>query len=218
MKHLALFGGTFSPIHQGHINMARALQEHFQFDQFIFLPNKAPVIDKLATASSSDRLKMLQLALAPYPLFKIDERELHRKTPSFMIETLLSLHKELGNSLTKITLIIGMDSFLQFHRWHDWKTLFTLCNLIVLKRPKCRIDLPAPLREELAKGSIHAITDEKELTQTCGGFYYFDAGAYNFSSTTLRELIAAGQDVSNFIPPSVLDYIKDNALFGYRKP
>ena len=214
MKHLALFGGTFSPVHYGHINVVLALQEQFKFDEFVFLPNKSPVMDKITTVSASDRLTMLRLALAPYPFFSIDERELNRSTDSYTIETLMSLHQALKDKLTRITLIIGMDSFLQFHRWRDWKKIFSLCNLIVLERPGCEMVMPEPLRAEAAKGAIRLINDPMELIGSCGGIYFFNAGAYDVSSTKIRELIAAGEDVSAFLPPKVLNYIKQKRLFG----
>lgn len=213
-KHIALFGGTFCPIHNGHIEVALFLQKYFQFDAFLFLPNKAPTLDKTATASLEQRLAMLKLALAPYPVFTIDRREAKRSTPSFMVDTLKSLREELGGDVA-ISLIIGMDSFQQFHRWHDWQKIFVLCNLIVIDRPDAReTQPPEPLRKLLAKGQIHQLTDSKALSLAKrGGFYRCNAGAYPMSSTMICKLIQSGGDASPFLPPAVLKYIQEKNLF-----
>lgn len=214
-KHIALFGGTFCPVHNGHIGVALFLQKHFHFDQFLFLPNKAPTLDKTATATLEQRLAMLELALAPYPIFKIDRRELNRNTPSYMVKTLESLRDELNDEKAAISLIIGMDSFQQFHRWHQWQKIFTLCNLIVLERPdEIQTRPPEPLRKLLSKGEIEQITDPTTLSSTKRrGFYYCNAGAYPISSSMIRKLIQSGKDTSSFLPSKVLHYIKDNHLF-----
>lgn len=213
-KHIALFGGTFCPIHNGHIGVALFLQDYFHFDAFLFLPNKAPILDKTATASVEQRLAMLELALAPYPFFTIDKREANRATPSFMIDTLKSLRAELGNDIA-ISLIIGMDSFQQIHRWHDWEKIFTLCNLIVLDRPGAEeIHLSEPLRNLLIANCIHQITDPKDLSSTQrGGFYRCNAGIYPISSTMICGLIQSGGDAGPFLPPAVLKYIQEKSLF-----
>lgn len=213
-KHIALFGGTFCPIHNGHIGLALFLQDYFHFDSFLFLPNKSPTLDKTATASVEQRLAMLELALAPYPFFTIDRREVNRATPSFMIDTLKSLRAELGNDIA-ISLIIGMDSFQQLHRWHDWESIFTLCNLIVLDRPGAReTHLSAPLRNLQITNCIYQITDPQNLSSTQrGGFYRCNAGKYPISSTMICGLIQSGRDASLFLPPAVLEYIKENNLF-----
>ena len=91
VNSIAVYGGTFSPIHRGHIEVARFLQAKFTFDEFKFLPNQSPVLDKSASAPVAHRLAMLRLALAPYPQFSIDQREVERPSPSYMIDTLKSL-------------------------------------------------------------------------------------------------------------------------------
>ena len=212
-KHIALFGGTFCPIHNGHLGVALFLQHYFHFDAFYFLPNKAPTLDKIATASLEQRLAMLEIALAPYSFFTIDRREVNRATPSFMIDTLKSLRAELGEG-TAISLIIGMDSFKQLHRWHDWQNIFTLCNLIVMERPGEELALAEPLRNLLASKQIQQITEPKTLcSKKRGGFYLCNAGVYPISSTMICGLIQSGGDASAFLPPAVLEYIQEKNLF-----
>jgi nicotinate-nucleotide adenylyltransferase len=214
-KHIAVFGGTFCPIHNGHIGVALFLQEQFHFDQFLFLPNKAPTLDKTAAASLEHRLAMLELALAPYPMFTIDKREINRPTPSYMIETLESMRCELDDEKAAISLIIGMDSFQQFHRWHAWQKIITRCNLIVIDRPgEIKAHPPEPLRKLMQEKRLQQIFDAKLLFSTKReGFYRVNAGAYAISSEMIRLRIKSGQDIKPFVPASVLQYIKENHLF-----
>ncbi len=205
-KHIAIFGGTFSPIHNAHIDVAIFLQDYFKFDQFIFLPNKAPTLDKTTEMSLADRLAMLELALAPYPRFTIDLRETHRSTPSYTVDTLMSFREEWGNEVA-MSFIIGMDNFKQFERWQDWEKILTLCNLIVISRPSEK-EFPASI-------CIPEITDPHLLsTDTRGGFYRCNAGTYTTSSTLVRNLIRSGEDASTHLPPSVLNYIVQKKLFN----
>ncbi len=212
LKHIAVFGGTFCPVHNGHIGIALFLQKKFHFDQFLFLPNKAPTLDKTAEASIEQRLAMLELALAPYPMFTVDKREINRPTPSYTVETLESLRNELDDETVAISLIIGMDSFQQFHRWHSWQKIITLCNLIVIDRPG---EIKAHPPELLIKEEkFQEIFDAKLLSSTKrGGFYRVNAGAYAISSAMIRLCIKSGKDINPFVPASVLQYIKKNHLF-----
>jgi len=213
-KHIALFGGTFCPVHNAHLAVALFLQAYFQFDEFIFLPNKTPTLDKTATASPEERLAMLDIALAPYPFFTIDKRELNRTTPSYTVDTLVSIRKDLDDK-TAISFIMGMDNFKQLHRWHDWQKILTLCNIIVIDRPNNENPQhPEPLSLPLIADNIYEIVDPKRLSTTNrGGFFRCHAGTYAISSTTIRNLIRAKGDAGAYLPPAVLNYIKKNHLF-----
>jgi nicotinate-nucleotide adenylyltransferase len=213
--HIAILGGTFCPVHKGHIQVALRLQQHFKFDRFLFIPNKAPVFDKEIAISTEHRLAMLELALAPYPELTIDRREINRPTPSFMVDTIKSIRDELADDTIAISLIMGEDCFQEFHRWHHWQTLLSLCNLIVIERPNIEpIGLPAPLKEYIVSGDLIELMDATELLAgKRGGFFRCHAGAYPFSSTHIRELIQKNQDLSTFLPPEVIHYIEINNLF-----
>lgn len=215
VKHIALYGGTFCPIQNAHIRLALFLQRQFKFDEFRFLPNKEPVLQKRATASLTHRLAMLELALAPYKEFMLDRREVNRSTPSFMVDTLDDMRKELGDKPHVISLIIGADNFLNIHHWHDWKRLFTLCNLIVIERPGYALEsLPAPLKEQFMSHHLHEINHPSEISLSdTGGFYRCNAGLYEVSSSMVRDLIEAGKDVGAYLPGPVLEYIKTHRLF-----
>ena len=135
MNNILIYGGSFDPPHLGHIKTASAVQKKFNFDTFFFVPCKQPVLKSKSIASSAQRLDMLKLALTSYSQFEfqIDTRELDRDTPSFMLDTLTSFQEEYKNKAS-ITLLLGMDAFLELPRWHQWKKILTCCDLLVMQR------------------------------------------------------------------------------------
>lgn len=211
MQNLILFGGTFDPPHLGHLNTALAVQNHFHFERFIVLPCKLPVLKKASTASSEQRVHMLKLTFQPYPEFEIDLREIHRETPSFMVDTLQSLRNELGSEIP-ITLLLGRDAFLQLPQWYKWEKILELCNLLVIQR--------ACTEEVAISGQLstlvkqHEVTDKSELLkQPFGKIYQYNAGEYPISSSELRQKIARDEDVAPYLPEGVYQYIKNQTLY-----
>jgi len=157
---------------------------------------------------------MLKLALAPYPQFSIDQRELDRPTPSYMIDTLQSLKAEYGVD-TSFTLIIGMDNFQHFHRWRDWETILRLSNLIVLERPNTDSQ---GLNEALKKTRIPIRDNPHDLFAGHGQAYFCDAGYYDISSTAIRRLLQNGKIEGRYlqenVPANVLSYIQNRKLYS----
>ncbi len=178
MNNIIIYGGTFDPLHNGHLNTALAVQAQFHFERFIFLPCKTPLIKKAASASSEQRVHMLQLALQNIPEFSIDNREIIRDTPSYMVDTLKSFRKELGESIS-ITLCLGMDAFIQLPKWHSWQEIISLSNLLILKRAEIKDDTIEASLENLLKN--HEVFNKTYLlTQPHGAIYRIDAGSTPF--------------------------------------
>lgn len=203
MKRILIYGGSFDPPHLGHIKTACAVQKKFMFDKFLFVPCKQSVLKSDSIATPEQRLDMLKLALTPYPAFgfKIDTRELDRETPSFMIETLTSFQQEYKHHAS-FTLLLGMDSFLDLTRWHQWKKILTLCDLLVMQRAgeQQRQKLPSELETALN-------------TSSCK-LNFIDAGSYFIASSTLRERIKSGEKLEdNLLSELVYDYIKVHQLY-----
>ena len=210
MNNLIIYGGSFDPLHNGHLNTALNVQNAFHFDQFIFLPCKTPVLKNANMASSEQRVLMLELAIAPYPDFEISLEEVMRPTPSFMVDTLEFFRKQLPDCA--ITLLIGMDSFLQLPQWHSWQKILTLSNLLVMTRPQVDEQRAGELIKNLLL--THEVTDKRALlTNRFGKIYRYNAGEYDVSSTWLREQIRSGVDIEPYLPASVYQYIKKQGLY-----
>ena len=211
-QHLVIFGGTFDPPHIGHIHTALAVQAHIPFARFIFLPCKTPVLKDNSVATPSQRVQMLTLALAPYSTFSVDQREILRDTPSFMIDTLKSFREEFGEQIP-ITLLLGMDAFLALPQWHDWQHLLAHCHLLVMQRQEA---MPTKIPKELMTLlQQHEVRNKMDLlSKPFGRIYQFDAGDYPISSRVLREKMKAGEDVRAFLPSSVYHYAVLNKIYA----
>lgn len=212
MHNLVIYGGSFDPVHYGHLKTALAVQQALNFDRFLFLPCKTPLLKKTTMASSAQRLDMLALALQPYPRFAIDSQEIERDTPSYMVDTLQNIRR-LGGQNLAITLLIGMDTFLQLPQWHAWQQLMDLSHLLVIHRPGAveKASIAPVLQALLITRETH---DKKELlTQPYGKIYRLDAGQYDISSTWLRQQINQGLSIENYVPAAVNQYIKEQALY-----
>lgn len=211
LKNLILFGGTFDPVHCGHLNIAIKVQQAFHFEQFNFLPCKLPVLKNASSASAADRVAMLSLAIENYKqdaAFFIDEREINRKTPSYMIYTLEDIRKEYKDSLA-LTLMLGADAFMHLPQWYQWQKIITLANLLIIAREPT-MPLDATLISLLEK---HETQEKKYLLKASHGYIYrFDAGNYPISSTLIRHHIASHKALD--LPKKVEDYIFKNHLYA----
>ena len=211
IHNILIFGGSFDPPHLGHLNTALTIQNHIQLERFIFLPCKAPILKKITIASCEQRIHMLKLALESHSQFEIDLREIHRKTPSYMVNTLKSFRDELGNNIS-ITLLIGMDAFLQLPQWHAWQELLDLSHILVMKR--AQIDTQVMPKQVSALLNSNEVFDKAELlTKPYGKIYQYNAGEYAISSTALRQKINAGEDVRLYLPEAVYQYLIKKKIY-----
>lgn len=210
MNSIAIFGGAFDPIHNGHLQTSFTIQEHFNFDSYIFLPCKTPTIKPATKATSEQRIEMLRCAIANHQHFKLDLREIKRASPSYMVETLASFREEYPKA--SISLIIGYDAFLLLPQWHQWRKIIMLAHLIVINRSAFA---KQPISEIMQKFlENYQNKNKKELLNTqAGHVFLFDAGNYDISSTSIREDIKKGADVKNKLPYSVYEYIKHQGLY-----
>ncbi|MBI2785398.1 MAG: nicotinate-nucleotide adenylyltransferase [Legionella longbeachae] len=210
MQSIAIFGGTFDPIHNGHLQTSITIQAYFKFDSYFFLPCKTPTIKPPSFASSKQRIHMIKLAIHNHRHFRIDLREIERHTPSYMVETLTSFRLEYPQA--SITLILGYDAFLSLPNWFEWEKLITLANLLVLNRPEYAMQASPEIMQNFLKQ--HQKMNEAALLNTqAGSVFLFNAGNYEISSTMLREKIKKGIDVQNQLPHSVYEYIKNQELY-----
>lgn len=208
MHSLALFGGTFDPIHNGHIQTSLRVQSCFQFDSYIFLPCKIPAIKPPSLASSQQRIDMLQLAIKTHPEFKLDLREINRDTPSYMYETLKSFREEYP--MDSVTLILGYDAFISLPKWHQWEKIISLAHLLVIDRQAwSQEEMPEVLQQLVQKHLANA----PRLSEPAGSICFFDAGHYEFSSTEIRAAIKQQSDITSKLPKEVSRYITEKELY-----
>lgn len=216
--NVLIYGGSFDPIHHGHLKTAVNIQNFFHFDHVKFLPCKLSPIPKPSqfTASPQDRVEMLKRALTAYPHsyhFEIDGREIQRQTPSYTVTTLMAYRKELGEE-TPITLVLGVDALHQLPQWHQWEKLIHLANFLVINRssyPDKTITMPEAIKNLVEQ---HETRDPKALLTTAHGLiYHFDAGNFEISSSLIRKLHQENKELTPFLPQAVIDYLIEKKLY-----
>lgn len=207
---IGLYGGTFDPIHFGHLRTALDVQQTLGLDQLRFLPCGVPPHRPAPAASPAQRLAMVREAVRDEPGLQVDDRELQRPGPSYMVDTLQSLRDELG--ATPLGLILGMDAFRALETWHRWQHLLERAHLIVMQRPGAQ----APAAGDLA-GLVrgHRVTDGAELwARPAGGILFLPVRQLDISATEIRQLLARGQSPRYLLPDGVLELIRAQQLYG----
>jgi nicotinate-nucleotide adenylyltransferase len=209
-KLIAYFGGSFDPIHQGHLATARELVDIFALAKLVFLPAALSPL-KQQSLASEHRVAMLKLAIQDDSVFALDEQELHRPQPSYTIDTLRCLRTQYGTQ-QPLAFIMGMDSFLSLPKWRDWQQLTDFAHLIVVSRP----DYDAQFRTELQAWLNNRRCNDRLLLeyQTHGLVYFVATQPHAVSSTDIRARLALGQNTSATLPPRVAAYIQLHHLYG----
>lgn len=212
-KLSAWFGGTFDPIHTGHLNCARELATIVGLETVTLLPNNVPPHRPQPEASAEQRVIMLKLATRNDPLFSIDTRELERDTPSWTIETLELLRAEHGNT-APLAFIIGQDSLLSINRWERWQEIIEHCHLLVAQRPGYASRHPDSKVQAWIER--HQITDVEQLqTQAAGGIYLANTSFYSISATDIRRRLHLGISCQSLLTPEVIEYITRTGLYRH---
>ncbi|SMF94048.1 nicotinate-nucleotide adenylyltransferase [Methylomagnum ishizawai] len=211
---IGIYGGTFDPIHYGHLRTALEAKEILGLDQLRLVPCQIPPHRATPGATPAQRLALLEAALADAePGFRIDTRELERPGPSYMVDTLESIRAEIGDT-EPLCLIAGLDAFLQLHRWHRWRDLPGLAHIAVLRRPGAAPDFPAELRTWLDR---RLASDPGALrTRACGKIHFIEVSQLEISATRIRAALAQGLSARYLLPDAVLRSIQTLGL--YRPP
>ena len=207
---IGLFGGTFDPVHIGHVQSARELKQLLQLDELRLLPCHRPPHRATPGVSSDARLAMVELAVADEPGLSVDGRELSRDAISYTVDTLSELRSELGDQ-PALCLIMGTDAFAGLTQWHRWSALLAMAHIIVMARP----DSVMPNDEELAALLAERRINNPDLLsdQPAGHILLVSLTAYPVSATSIRRLIAKGDSVESQLAPAVLDYIEQHQLY-----
>ncbi|XYX39649.1 nicotinate-nucleotide adenylyltransferase [Candidatus Erwinia dacicola] len=214
IKLHALLGGTFEPIHYGHLQPAEALAAKVGLQKVTLMPNNVPPHRPQPEATPAQRVEMVRLAIAGNPLFELDMREMQRSTPSYTLETLEELRAERGPR-QPLAFIIGQDSLLTIHKWHRWQELLSFCHLLVCQRPGYRSEMETP---ELQRWrDEHLTRDALLLQQTpAGKVFLAETPLVDISATEIRTRRHQDKSSSDLLPSAVSDYIDREGL--YRNP
>jgi nicotinate-nucleotide adenylyltransferase len=209
MRPIGILGGTFDPIHYGHLRTAFELLQMLRFEEVRFIPCGDPPHRGATFAPAALRLDMVRLATRDEPGFVVDDRELRRAGLSYSVDTLESLREEFpGRSLCLIT---GMDAFLGLPTWHRWDEILDFAHIIVAHRPGWL----AP--DEGALGTLLAerrTRDQNDLHETCEGSIYVHAVTQlEIASTEIRSLVAGGYDPRYLMPDAVREVIMESSCY-----
>jgi nicotinate-nucleotide adenylyltransferase len=208
---IGLIGGTFDPIHFGHLRMAQELQDILGLQQVRFIPSASPPHKRTTAASATHRAEMVRLAIADNPAFSLDLCELERAGPSYTIDTLLSLRKALGDQIP-LCLCMGSDAFMQLHTWHRWQELLDHCHIILVQRPNHRQLTLSEILQQLLQD--HYTEHIDDLRQKSNGHISMQAiTALDISATAIRESYRQGHSLRYLMPEAVIAYILANGLY-----
>jgi nicotinate-nucleotide adenylyltransferase len=202
-------GGTFDPIHHGHLRVALDVVDELGFAEVRLLPSRQPPHRATPGATPSQRLAMLGEAIGDQPGLSIDRRELDRSGPSYMLDTLKSLRVELPN--TPLCLLIGRDAFNELPTWYCWRELFDQTHFLVLERPG---HLPSMSTELHAELQGRRVTRPDQLQQQRAGLVLtWQATQLAISATRIRGMIAGGYSPRYLLPDPVIHYIHAHKLY-----
>lgn len=218
---IGLFGGTFNPIHRGHLRAASEVIKRFNLDQIYLIPAALPPHKTSGqVAKADDRLAMINLAIADLPGVTVSDVELNRPGPSYTIDTIRHFKLTLAKG-ARIYLIMGLDAFLEIHTWKSHQDLLEEIAFIVLARP----DEEYPdtrqtlgILEAYIKSTLSADNqfDAQHASYSLEGkqpIYVCDIEALDISSTKIRQNVKRKQSIEDFVTPEVADYIRLKGLY-----
>ncbi|MDG6779096.1 nicotinate-nucleotide adenylyltransferase [Thiomicrorhabdus sp. zzn3] len=205
LQLIGINGGTFDPIHFGHLRPALEVMERLNLEQVRFVPCYQPVHRGQPTVSAQQRCEMIELAIAPQPRFCLDTIEIDRGGPSYMVETLAELKQRFPDK--GLVLIMGSDAFAKFHTWHQWQRILELANIAVTHRPGEAVPLYCEAGQIL---SAHHV---KRFTQPSGQIVDVPVTQLDLSSTAVRSYLQQGWPVDYLMPAKVIRYIEKHHLY-----
>ena len=201
-KKIALFGGTFDPIHLGHTAVAAAAAEHIGAEKIVFIPAKrSPLKDSFPEAGDDDRLAMIALAIADNKKFQLNDYELRKPKPSYTLETVRHFQADYGGKAL-IYWLIGADSIDELSRWYGIVELIDDCILCVMFRAGCKPPDFAKFKDIWGAARVEKL--QRNIIRT---------PLIDISSTEIRNRLAAGRDVTDMLAPPVADYIRKHGLY-----
>ncbi len=210
---IGVFGGTFDPIHYGHLRLAEELADRLALAEVRLIPARVPPHRGTPKVTSAHRLEMVQLACAGNSRFRVDDRECRRQGASYTVDTLLELRAELGEH-SALALLMGVDAYLALTTWSRWEQLFDLAHVVIAHRPGFELDtgeLPPALAHQTG---ARLLRDPAQLRmRPAGAVLTMDIPPLDISGTAIRAALRSRRSARYLLPDSVLDYIGRNHLY-----
>ena len=212
---IGFLGGTFDPIHNGHLHAAAAAAAALDLERVHLVLAARPRHRAPPAASIEQRWAMLELAVQDSHLLRADDREIRRATPSYTVDTLEAWRAEHGVR-APVVWLLGWDAYRRLPSWHRWGTLSSLAHLAVLSRPGS----DAALDDEMLQFTVaHRVTEPAALHRTpCGHVIFIDVPMLPISSTDIRTRLSRAEDVRQLLPPRVWTYIKAHRMYADAGP
>jgi nicotinate-nucleotide adenylyltransferase len=212
---LGILGGTFDPIHYGHLRLAEELAEALKLAEVRLIPAGTPPHRAAPPTAATHRLAMAVLAIVGNPHLAVDAREVRRSGPGYTYDTLAELRAEEG-AQRPLVLLLGADAFLDLATWHRWHELFALAHIVIAHRPGFPVEtwperMPQPLAREYEKRLMKQPLNV--YMSPAGGIAALPIAALDISATMIRGALAEGYSPRYLLPETVLDYIRANNLY-----
>lgn len=208
---IGIYGGTFDPVHFGHLRPALDVYSLLSLSKIRFIPCGVPAHRDAPVANSQQRLDMLALALERQANFMVDDREVNRSGTSYMVDTIKSLLKDFSDE--KFCLIIGMDAFVKLDTWKDWETIIELVSLVITQRPRFAPS-SIPSSDLIQYMDVKRVNDRASfLNSQQTQCFFCPVAQLDISATNIRDLVRAGSDVDYLLPEKVVNYIQENNLY-----
>lgn len=203
---IGVLGGTFDPIHYGHLRPAREVFDHLGLARLHLIPAAAPPHRKPPLATAAQRLRMVEIAVTEFPGFVADDREIRRGGVSYTVPTLEALRAGIGDA--PLCFLLGTDAFAGLPSWYRWEQLFELAHLVVMQRPGAAASIPAWAAARVCSGR------ESIAARPAGAVVFVPVTPRDISATQLRAAIARGETpAADVLPPAVWDYIERLHLY-----
>ena len=210
MTATLIFGGTFDPVHFGHIGSARSLLDFFDEARLVMIPCKVPPHRPQPAVNGLHRANMLNLAVSDDQMIWVDDCELHREGKSFTFDTLRLYRARFPDA--PLFFVLGYDSWVTLTTWYRWQELTDLAHLIVLSRPGGRV----VESDELRLWSLGKVINPDAISLKSGNVIRLTLEQFDISATRVREALVARQDIAEWLPAAVINYISENQLYRDR--
>lgn len=206
---VGVLGGTFDPVHNGHLRLAMELVAELELDHIRLIPNGQPPHREAPGATPGQRSKWIRVAVSEEPRLRLDDRELLREGPSWMVDTLASLKADLPGQ--PLCLVMGRDVFAQLPEWHEWQHLFELAHIVLINRPEIATQLQKQAQTEL--DARHTDNNHALHSSESGLIYSYAPPPLAISASRIRDLLASGHSPRYLLPGRILNDIMDAGVY-----